>query len=70
ICDRQWQCDADLDDWSSDGSSACIDSRTGTALNCDGTMQGGGTWSGDSSEVVLEFPNVGGGTFDVYCTPP
>jgi hypothetical protein len=68
ICDRAWQCDADDDMWTSSGSTACVNSRTGTQLNCDGTMQSGGTWSGDSSELILAFPSFGS-TVDVTCTP-
>jgi hypothetical protein len=68
ICDRAWQCDADDDMWTSSGSTACVNSRTGTQLNCDGTMQSGGTWSGDSSELILAFPSFSS-TVDVTCTP-
>jgi hypothetical protein len=31
-------------------------------------MQSGGTWSGDSSELILAFPSFGS-TVDVTCTP-
>ncbi|MEO8874465.1 MAG: hypothetical protein ABI461_02670 [Polyangiaceae bacterium] len=69
ICDRDWQCDAARDTWVSDGTSACVDSRTGTTLSCDGTMLHGGTWSGDSTGLVLGFDSFGS-TVNVYCTPP
>jgi len=68
ICDRTWQCDAALDEWVSDGTTACVDSRTGTTLDCDGTMLHGGTWSGDATGLVLAFDSFGS-TVDVNCTP-
>lgn len=69
VCDRYWQCSAAYDEWVSQGTDECVDSRTGTTLRCDGTMQGGGTWSGDATGMVLAFPDLGGGTHDIDCTP-
>ena len=72
VCDRMWQCDAGLDQWSSIYDSSglgCEDQRTGTTLRCDGDMDGGGTWATTSFGMALYFPGLQG-SVEVDCYPP
>ena len=81
VCDRDWQCDAALDLWSSSADSSglgCTDTRTGTTLRCNGQIDnpsqdsyGQGTWVTTSSGMVLTFGGINGfPSTDVTCTPP
>lgn len=74
VCDRDWQCDAALDPWSSfydaDGLG-CRDDRTGTTLRCDGSLDNDpdDSWMTTSWGMELLFGGVLG-THEVDCYPP
>ncbi len=74
LCDRHWVCNGFDDLWSSVGGK-CVDQGNGTALRCDGTLDGAsalnvGTWAGNASSFSMYFNNLGGGTVTIDCLPP
>ncbi|MEO6572477.1 MAG: hypothetical protein ABIP89_01470 [Polyangiaceae bacterium] len=74
LCDRHWVCNGFDDLWSSVGGK-CVDQGNGTALRCDGTLDGAsalnvGTWEGNASSFAMYFDNIGGGTVTIDCVPP
>jgi hypothetical protein len=73
VCDRNWECNGFVDNWQTVGAN-CVNTRTTTALRCDGWFdQGGsakvGTWTGNASKLTLNYPMLGGGTKVVDCYP-
>jgi hypothetical protein len=71
VCDRNWTCNGFTDPWVTDGVR-CVNSRTTTALKCDGKFdQGGsdnvGTWSSTASTLTLIYPMLDGGTKTYVC---
>ena len=73
VCDRDWQCDAALDHWSSFYDSdglGCMDDRTGTVLRCDGSLDNDpdDSWMKTTWGMELLFGGVLG-THEVDCYP-
>jgi hypothetical protein len=73
VCDRDWQCDAALDHWSSFYDSdglGCRDDRTGTTLRCNGSLDNDpdDSWMTTSWGMELLFGGVLG-THEVDCYP-
>jgi hypothetical protein len=73
VCDRDWQCDAALDHWSSFYDSdglGCRDDRTGTTLRCNGSLDNDpdDSWTTTSWGMELVFGGVLG-THIVECDP-
>jgi hypothetical protein len=74
LCDRIWVCNNLAQLWSTEPDGRCVNQVNGTALRCDGTLDGTsardvGTWSGDASEIALKFRDLNGGTRTYYCYP-
>ncbi len=72
MCDRVWTCNGFPDDWETQGAR-CVNTRTTTALRCDGKFDQGtsysvGTWSATATVLTLRYPMLGGGTktYDCY----
>ena len=73
VCDRDWACNGFVDTWQTQ-SGRCVNTRTTTALRCDGWFDQGtsvkvGTWTGNASKLSLVYPMLGGGTKVVDCYP-
>ena len=73
VCDRDWQCDAALDHWTSFYDSdglGCRDDRTGTTLRCNGSLDNNpdDSWMTTSWGMELLFGGVLG-THEVDCYP-
>jgi hypothetical protein len=73
VCDRDWQCDAALDHWSSFYDSdglGCADDRTGTTLRCNGSLDNDpdDSWIETTWGMELIFGGVLG-THEVDCYP-
>jgi hypothetical protein len=73
VCDRDWQCDAALDHWSSFYDSqglSCVDDRTGTSLRCNGSLDNDpdDSWIKTTWGMQLIFGGVLG-IHDVDCYP-
>jgi hypothetical protein len=54
LCDRTWSCNSIPDLWSTRGAD-CVNTRTGTALHCDGTFGQGGSYAPANG---LEMPAI------------
>lgn len=66
VCDRDWTCNGFTDAWVTQGAR-CLNTRTTTALRCDGKFDQGssygvGTWSATPTVLTLRYPMLGGGT--------
>jgi hypothetical protein len=73
VCDRDWQCNAALDHWSSfydSGGLGCRDDRTGTTLRCNGSLDNNpdNSWMKTTWGMELIFGGVLG-THYVDCYP-